>query len=142
MSCTCSHVLGTRVFLEHPRKTRVGCADKSCASNFLSWTAGPVGRGQISQETEGLFPSWNPVCPAVQAAVVPLLGHDPAEVPVPVHTGRCSRGAHRQCWSVILQRAPSTWLSVVPPLVMQRCRMQMDPASGRWVVRELSHHTH
>lgn len=125
MSCTCSRVLGTRVFLEHPRKTRVGCADKSCASNFLSWTAGPVGRGQISQETEGLFPSWNPVCPAVQVAVVPLLGHDPAEVPVPVHTGRCSRGAQ-----AVLECDFTTCAQHVAQCCSPSCHAALQDANG------------
>lgn len=43
-----------------------------------------MGRGQISQETAGLFSSLNTVSPAVQVAVAPWLGCDTAEVLVPV----------------------------------------------------------
>lgn len=82
--CTCMPVLGTCVFLEHPRKTRAGCTGRSCACEFLSWTAGPVGRGQISQEMEGLFPSLNPVPAPLQVTDVPLLCRDTAEILVPV----------------------------------------------------------
>lgn len=84
MRCTCMRVLGTCVFLEHPRKTRAGSTGRSCACKFLSWTAGSVGRGQISQEMEALFPSLNPVPAPLQVLVTPLLCCDTAEILVPV----------------------------------------------------------
>lgn len=73
-------------------------------------------------------------------AVVPLLGCDRAAVLLPVlYTAPV---VHRQCWSVILQRAPSTWLSVVPPLVMQLLQDANGPSEWQMGCSELSHHTH
>lgn len=148
MRYTCIHVLGTRVFLEHPRKTRVGGAGRSCASNFSSWTAGCVGRGRVSQETEGLFSSLNPVPCPVQVAVVPWLGRDPAEMPVLAHgagTGlwyrRCSRGSQ-----AVLECDFTTCSQHVAHCCSPSCHAALQDANGpsEWQMGcvELSHHTH
>lgn len=144
MRCTCIRLLGTCVFLEDPRKTCACCTDRSCASKFLSWTTDCVGRGQISQELEGpsLSPSPNPVLAPLQVTVPPLLCRDTAKIAVPVlRRSGCLRGAQAamksDCYNVLSARGSALF----PPLVMQHCVMQTDPASGRWVVPELSHHT-
>lgn len=91
---------------------------------------------------EGLFPSLNPVPAPLQVTAVPLLRRDAAEILVPVLLHwRCFRGAQAamecDCYNVLDARGSVLF----PPLVMQRCMMQMAQRSGRWVVRELSHHT-
>lgn len=125
-------MLGTCVFLEHPRKTHTGCTGRSCACKFLSWTSGPVGRGQISQEMEGLFPSLNPVPGPLQVTVVPLLCRDTAEILVPILIRWwCFRGAQPamdcNCYNVLSARGSVLFL----PLVMQCCMMQMDPVESQ-----------
>lgn len=125
--CACMRVLGTWVFLQHPRKTHAGCMGRSCACEFLSWTTGPVGGGQISQETEGLFTSPNCVPTPLQVTVVPLLCRDTAKILVPVLIRWwCFRGAQAAMECDLLQRAQHTWLGVVSP----SCHAALHDANG------------